>query len=140
MKQITRGLPLCLLAGGLISLAGCSWDPPINVTKKENLKRGQLYWFVEESDPSSQRRINVTMEPFPKDAEVAVALVYKQDLDKAKEALKKGEEPPAYLRSHVGGGAVKFEPTIIKKGQPFAVVVFNKGEDSAEMVLKITAK
>lgn len=140
MKLLTRWLTLCLLMGGFVFTAGCSWDPPVNVTKKENLKPGQLWWYVEESDPSGQRRINISMEPFPKDAEVAVALVYKEDLDKTKAALKKGEEPPSYLRSHVGGGSVKFEPTIIKKGQPFAVVVFNKGEESAEMVLKISAK
>ncbi len=140
MKRITHWLPLCLLVGCLLSLAGCSFDPSINVKHKWNLKPGELKWYVEETEPGGQRRVNVSMEPFPKDSNVMVALIFKEDLDEAKAAMKKGEEPPKYLRSHPGGGAVKFEPTIIKKGQPFAVVVRNGVDESAEIVLTITAK
>lgn len=140
MKQITLGLALCLLVGCLASLAGCSFDPSINVKYKWSLKPGEVKWYVEETEPVGQRRVNVSMEPFPKDANVMVALVFKDDLDEAKAAMKKGEEPPKYLRSHPGGGSVKFEPTIIAKKQPFAVIVRNGVDESAEIELKISAK
>jgi hypothetical protein len=140
MKQITHGLLLWLLVVGLISLTGCSFDPSINVSHKWQLKPGELKWYVEETEPGGQRRVNVSMEPFPKDSNVMVALVFKEDLDEAKAAMKKGEEPPKYLRSHPGGGSVKFEPTIIAKKQPFAVIVRNGVDESAEIVLKISAK
>src|SRR5262245_55909119 len=74
MVSDIRWLPLVLLAVGVVFTAGCSMEPAINVTYKWNLKPGELKWYVEESDPGGQRKVNVSMKPHPSDANVMVAL------------------------------------------------------------------
>jgi hypothetical protein len=140
MKRITHRLLLCLLVVGLGSTVGCSFDPPINRTDKWSLGKGDMKFYVEETEPGSQRKVNISMDPTPKDANVAVALVWKEDFDAAKAAMKKGDEPPQHLRYHPGGGAVKFEPTVLAKGKSFAVIVKNSVDEPVDIVLKISAK
>jgi len=139
MKAIVHLLPLVLLAGACAA-AGCSMDPAVNVKYKWTLKPGEMKWYTEETEPQGKRKVNVSMEPFPKDANVAVAIIFKEDLEEAKNAMKKGDEPPKSLRSHGGGGPVKFEPVILAPGKGFAVIVRNGVDEGAEVQLKIEAK
>jgi hypothetical protein len=151
MRSFWRVAPLFLLLPVFFALGGCSLDTPINVKYKWNLKVQEMRWYTEETEPVGKRRVKVTMTPlYPKDASVAVALIFKEDLEEAKAAMKKGEEPPKHLASHLGGGKVEFDflldkdgnkrPIVLDKGKSFAVIVRNGPDEAAEIELKIEAR
>jgi hypothetical protein len=129
------------LVNGQIRLAGCHLvEPDTNLTFKWSLRPGELKWYVEGVEPPNQRRLKLSMETAPKDANVMLAVIFAEDLNEAKAAMKKGEEPPKYLRLHPGGGPVKFEPVILAKGKQFAVILRNGMDEKAELTVKINAK
>jgi len=128
----------CLLGLGavLVLLApGCTWEPSIDITEKWDMPKGTLKWVEHTGVSTKGAKIKITMKATNYDVDIAV--VYKENFDEAKEAIKAGREPQTYLEAFQG----KSEVTItlaLEANKPFVVLVRNPStEDAAYVTLEI---
>jgi hypothetical protein len=129
---------LSLLVLG-IAAAGCVMEYPLNIKQKWDMKPLEMRVY-EHSGMHNQKKITVTVTSKPSDADIAVALVLKEDLEAAKKAMREGGDPPKYLPPSTIEGKTEFKP-IIAAGQGFGVIVRNKSSDDPVSVeLTITSK
>src|ERR1700687_5346224 len=99
MRTMIRASCLSAVVLGLLALAGCNWEAGLNLKYQWSMSPGDLKW-MEQSPSNHLRKLTVTMKPSPAGTSVSCAVVYQEDLEEAKKAIKLLNEPPKYLESH----------------------------------------
>jgi hypothetical protein len=138
MRRFIRVSTLPAIVFGLLGVAGCNMEYPVNEKFNWTMKPGEVKWYTNETGTSSQKNINVTMKPQPSDGNIAVGIVLAEDFEASKEAMKKGGEPPKYLGLHPGGGPVDMTFVTMAK-QPFTVILHNRHDETISVELKVSS-
>jgi hypothetical protein len=138
--RLFRGLLGVTLFGSL-GIAGCQFEKNIDDTKKWTLKPTQpIAYYHNDTGTNQKRKIKITMKAFPSGSSVAVAAVLKDDFEAAKDAMKKGGEPPKYFASHAGGDNIQFEEFTIDGHTPFSVILLLRSDETVEVELKVKSR